>query len=44
MADYKHGEMNTDVQVTTFNGFLKTVTWGAVISILILIFAAVVNG
>jgi hypothetical protein len=43
MADYKHGEMNTDVQEKTFAGFIKLVTWGAGISIGILIFMAIFN-
>lgn len=43
MADYKHGEMNTDVQDKTFDGFIKMVTWGAGISIGILVFLAIFN-
>ncbi len=44
MAEHKHGSMDTSVQEKTFEGFLKYVTWGAVVSIGILIFAALVNG
>ncbi len=44
MSDHKHGSMDTSVQEKTFDGFLKYVTWGAVVSIGILIFAALVNG
>ncbi|MDB4091909.1 aa3 type cytochrome c oxidase subunit IV [Planktotalea frisia] len=44
MAEHKHGSMDTSVQEKTFDGFLKYVTWGAVASIGILIFAALVNG
>jgi hypothetical protein len=44
MAEHKHGSMDTSVQEKTFDGFLKYVTWGAVVSIGILIFAALVNG
>lgn len=43
MADHKHGEMKTDVQEHTFEGFIKLVTWGAGISIGILIFLAIFN-
>ena len=44
MAEHKHGEMNIDVQEKTFHGFVKWVTWGAIISIALLIFIAIVNG
>lgn len=44
MAEYKHGEMDTSVQEKTFDGFIKYVTWGAIVSICILLFAAIVNG
>lgn len=44
MAEHKHGSMDTSVQEKTFEGFLKYCTWGAVVSIGILIFAALVNG
>lgn len=43
MADYKHGEMDTTAQEKTFEGFIKFSTWGAIISIGILIFMALVN-
>ncbi len=43
MADHKHGEMNTDVQEKTYSGFIKMCTWGAGISIFILIIMAVFN-
>lgn len=43
MAEYKHGEMKTEVQENTFNGFIKLTTWGAGISIGILIFLAIFN-
>lgn len=42
--EYKHGEMDTTVQEKVFEGFIKWVTWGAVVSIGILLFAAAVNG
>lgn len=44
MSDYKHGEMDIEVQEKTFDGFVKTVTYGAVGCILFLIFLALVNG
>jgi len=44
MADFKPGEMDISVQEKTFAGFLSMVTKGAIISILVLIFAALVNG
>ncbi|MEP5151475.1 aa3-type cytochrome c oxidase subunit IV [Planktotalea sp.] len=44
MSDHKHGEMDISVQEKTFEGFIKYVTWGAVVSIGILIFAGLVNG
>lgn len=44
MAEHKHGEMDISVQEKTFDGFLKMVTKGAIISILLLIFIGLVNG
>ncbi len=43
MAEHKHGSMDIEVQEKTFEGFIKFATWGAVISILVLIFMAVFN-
>lgn len=43
MAEYKHGEANIEVQENTFAGFIKLVSWGAGISIGILIFLAIFN-
>ncbi len=43
MADHKHGSMDTRVQEKTFEGFVRMVTWGAVISIGVLIFLALAN-
>ncbi len=40
MAEHKHGSMNTEVHEKTFNGFIRMSTWGAAISILVLIFLA----
>ena len=44
MADHKHGEMNIEVQEKTFDGFIKAVSWSAVACILVLVFAALING
>lgn len=43
MAEHKPGSMDITVQEKTFAGFIRMVTWGAVISICILIFMALVN-
>lgn len=43
MAEHKHGSMDTRVQEKTFDGFMRMVTWGAAISIGILIFLALTN-
>lgn len=43
MAEHKHGEMNTDVQEKTFEGFIRYSVWTAVVSIGILLFMALVN-
>ncbi|MCT8158926.1 aa3-type cytochrome c oxidase subunit IV [Pseudoruegeria sp. SHC-113] len=41
--DFKPGEMDITVQEKTFAGFIKWVTWGATVSIGILIFLAIFN-
>lgn len=43
MAEHKHGSMDTSVQEKTFAGFIRIVTWGAAVSIGVLIFMALVN-
>ncbi len=43
MADHKHGEMNTEVQEKTFDGFVRAVTWSVIVIIGVLIFMALVN-
>lgn len=43
MAEHKNGEMNIEVQEKTFHGFIKMVTWGIVICILVLVFLALFN-
>jgi len=44
MAEHKHGEMDISVQEKAFEGFMKYVTWGAIVSIALLVFIALVNG
>ncbi|SLN66155.1 Cytochrome c oxidase subunit 4 [Roseovarius albus] len=44
MSEHTHGEMNTDVQENTFNGFVKATTYSCVAIILFLIFLAIVGG
>jgi hypothetical protein len=43
MAEHKHGEMDVTEQQKTFEGFMRWVTNGAIVSILILIFLAIFN-
>jgi hypothetical protein len=44
MADHEHGKMNIETQEKTFGGFVKAVSWGAIGSLLFLVFLAMVNG
>lgn len=43
MAEHKHGEMNTEVQEKTFDGFMRYTKWSVVVIIGLLIFLALVN-
>lgn len=43
MADHQHGEMDTRMHEQTFDGFIKWVTRVAILSIVVLIFMALVN-
>ena len=43
MSDHKPGSMDIRTQEKTFAGFIKWVTWGALISILALVFMALSN-
>ena len=43
MAKHEHGKMNTTAQEKTFDGFIRLVSWGAGISIGVLVFLALVN-
>ncbi len=44
MAEHKHGEMDTTSQEKTFDGFLKFMTWSAIVVIVVLILVAMING
>lgn len=44
MSEHKHGSMDITTQQKTFDGFMSLVTKGAILSILALIFIALVNG
>jgi len=43
MADYKPGSMNIKAQEATFAGFLTFVKWAVILTILVLIFLALVD-
>ena len=43
MAEHKSGSMDIRVQEKTFHGFIRLATWAAALSILTLIFMALVN-
>lgn len=43
MAEHKQGSMDIRVQERTFDGFVRMVTWGAIIVIGVLIFMALAN-
>jgi hypothetical protein len=43
MDEHEHGSMDVSAQEKAFDGFIRLVTWGAGISIGILIFMALVN-
>jgi len=43
MAEYKHGSMDISGQQKTFDGFMWFVSRGTILSILVLIFLALVN-
>ncbi|MEO5613789.1 MAG: aa3-type cytochrome c oxidase subunit IV [Cypionkella sp.] len=43
MAEHKPGSMDIRVQEKTFDGFVRMATWGAIISVAILIFMALAN-
>ena len=41
MSDHKHGEMDTKVQESTFDGFVKFGTWSCVAVVIILVLMAI---
>lgn len=43
MADHEHGKMDIEDQEKTFEGFVRASAWGAVISVAVLIFIALIN-
>ena len=43
MAEHKHGSMDIRGHEKTFAGFIRISTWGAIISIAVLIFLALAN-
>ena len=43
MAEHKHGEMDIEVQEKTFEGFVKAISWGTVLTIALLILIALIN-
>jgi hypothetical protein len=43
MADHKPGSMDIRAQEKAFAGFIRMSTWGAIISILVLVFMALTN-
>lgn len=43
MAEHKQGSMDIRVQRKTFDGFIRFTTWGAILSIAVLIFLALAN-
>lgn len=43
MAEFKPGSMDIRAQEKTFNGFIRMVTWGGVIAVVILIVMALAD-
>lgn len=43
MDDHKPGSMDIRAQQKTFDGFVRMATWGAIVSICVLIFMALAN-
>lgn len=42
-AHHEHGTMDSSAQQRTFEGFVRFMTWSAVLTILVLIFLALTN-
>lgn len=43
IAHHEHGAMDVTEQQRTFSGFVRFMTWSAVLAILVLIFLALTN-
>ena len=43
MAEHKPGSMDIRAQEKTFSGFIRMITWGAIISIVVLIIMALAD-
>lgn len=41
MADHKHGEMDATANEKTFDGFMKYMTWSAVVILVIIVLMAI---
>ncbi len=41
MAEYKHGEMDIEVQTRTYEGFIRYTTWAVVAILVVLILLAI---
>lgn len=41
MAEHKHGEMDTEVQEKTFEGFMRFVTWTVVVLLVLVVWMAI---
>ncbi|TMM55511.1 aa3-type cytochrome c oxidase subunit IV [Sulfitobacter sabulilitoris] len=40
MAEHKHGEMNTETQEKTFEGFMRFTTWSVIVILAIIVLMA----
>lgn len=43
VTEYKHGEMDITEQTKTMTGFIRVLTWGAILSLAVLVFLALTN-
>lgn len=41
MAEYKHGDMDIEVQTKTFEGFMRITTWAVICILAFLVFLAI---
>jgi uncharacterized integral membrane protein len=42
--DFKHGTMDTSIQEKTFGGFVRAMTWTAIVVVVVLVLLAIFNG